>query len=182
MAYASLFLLFALRLPSIVASSPICILSLHNIHLCLCLLFSFFSVDSQQGFMLPLLWLFCRCFFKIWCTKWDLFVHNTHKWGRIALFWTIMIGTLLWVKRTSVNSQLKISYNITATISFHVSLHGVINHEGFASRVTITKFSLQNHLRLPSIHLVHDVLDFLQIARAQLHITIWWMLMSCCVA
>lgn len=41
-------------------------------------------------------------------------------------------------------TQLKMSYNVSASISFKLPLHGVINHEGYALNATIIKYFLHN--------------------------------------
>lgn len=76
-------------------------------------------------------------------------------------------------------TQLKMSYNIPASFSFELPLHGVIDREGYASNVAIIESFLPNGLQLPFIHPVRDVLHFFQIAPAQLHTTAWQM--SYCV-
>lgn len=78
-------------------------------------------------------------------------------------------------------THLKISYDIPWSISFELPPNEVIDGESYALNATIIESFLRNGFWLSFICLVHDILDFIQIAYAQLHAAAWYMLMSCYV-
>lgn len=79
--------------------------------------------------------------------------------------------------------SLMLNFKVLGIIEFEVpsSNEGIIDSEGYASKVALYHSMFSSSLRLPFCHPVCDVLDFLCLAPTQLLPNGWRILISCCV-